>query len=138
MRQIKGYLLDWMLWHIDWMLLLSAIWLTTHKMSYSLLAYSLSFLPIGLIGEEKIDLNKSSQLEEYLENQCYDGKNCFRRICSHSTAGNFTALTCTLSEDNSFLLVQETISDTNGRILICILWNKDLKLSKIQKFRSVR
>lgn len=89
-----------------------------YKQKETPLAYSLSFLPIGLIGEEKIDLNKSSQLQEYLENQCYDGKNCFLRICSHSTAGNFTALTCTLSEDNSFLLVQETISDTNGRILI--------------------
>jgi len=82
------------------------------------LAYSLSFLPIELIGEEKIDLNQSGQLQEYLERQCYDNKNCFRRICSHSTAGNFTALTCTLSEDNSFLLVQETISDTDGRILV--------------------
>ncbi len=66
------------------------------------LAYSLSFLPIGQVGEEKIDLNQPSQLQEYLERQCYDGKNCFRRICSHSTAGNFTALTYTLSDDNSF------------------------------------
>ncbi len=82
------------------------------------LAYSLSFLPIERIGEEKIDLNQSSQLQEYLERQCYDQKNCFRRICSHSTAGNFTALTCTLSEENSFLLVQETIMDTDGQILV--------------------
>lgn len=82
------------------------------------LAYSLSFLPIELIGEKKIDLNQSSQLQEYLERQCYDKNNCFRRICSHSTAGNFTALTCTLSEDNSFLLIQETISDTDGSILV--------------------
>ena len=81
------------------------------------LAYSLSFLPIERIGEEKIDLNQSSQLQEYLERQCYDQKNCFRRICSHSTAGNFTALTCTLSEENSFLLVQETIMDIDGQIL---------------------
>lgn len=82
------------------------------------LAYSLSFLPIERIGEEKIDLNQSSQLQEYLERQCYDQKNCFRRICSHSTAGNFTALTCTLSEENSFLLVQETIMDIDGQILV--------------------
>ncbi|MCI8973064.1 MAG: GntR family transcriptional regulator [Lachnospiraceae bacterium] len=82
------------------------------------LAYSLSFLPIGQVGEEKIDLNQPSQLQEYLESQCYDGKNCFRRICSHSTAGNFTALTYTLSDDNSFLLVQENISDVDGRILV--------------------
>ena len=89
-----------------------------YKQKGTPLAYSLSFLPIGLVGEEKIDLNHSSQLQEYLEKQCYDGKNCFRRICSHSTAGNFTALTCTLSDDNSFLLVQENISDTDGRILV--------------------
>lgn len=89
-----------------------------YRQKGKLLAYSLSFLPIGLIGEEKIDLNHSSQLQEYLERRCYDGKNCFRRICSHSTAGNFTALTGTLSDDNSFLLVQENISDADGRILV--------------------
>lgn len=89
-----------------------------YKQEGTPLAYSLSFLPIELIGAEKIDLNQSSQLQEYLERQCYDKKNCFRRVCSHSTAGNFTALTCTLSAENSFLLVQENITDADGRILV--------------------
>lgn len=82
------------------------------------LAYSLSFLPIEVIGEHKIDLNDTVQLSDYLEHGCYVENNHCRRICSHSTAGNFTALTCTLSENNSFLLVQETIFDEGQHVLV--------------------
>lgn len=82
------------------------------------LAYSLSFLPIELIGEKQIDLNDNEQLLHYLECQCYQNMNCCRRICSHSTAGNFTATTYTLSEDNSFLLIQENIYDNDQNVLI--------------------
>lgn len=82
------------------------------------LAYSLSFLPIELIGEKQIDLNDTDQLLNYLESQCYKSMSCCRRICSHSTAGNFTALTYTLSDENSFLLVQETIYDEDNNILV--------------------
>ena len=82
------------------------------------LAYSLSFLPIDVIGENKIDLNDTGQLSDYLEHGCYFEKNHCRRICSYSTAGNFTALTCTLSENNSFLLVQETIFDEGQHVLV--------------------
>lgn len=89
-----------------------------YKQRQQPLAYSLSFLPIGLIEQEKIDLNDSQQLQGYLESQCYEGTNRCRRICSHSTAGNFTALTYTLSEKDSFLLVQETIYDAEGNILV--------------------
>ncbi len=89
-----------------------------YKKGQTTLAYSLSFLPIGLIGKEKIDLNNSQQLQDYLENRCYEGTNRCRRVCSHSAAGNFTALTYTLSEKDSFLLVQETIYDTEGSVLV--------------------
>lgn len=82
------------------------------------LAYSLSFLPIELIGEKQIDLNSTDQLLNYLEYQCYKNMTCCRRICSHSTAGNFTASTYTLSDSNSFLLIQETIYDNDQNILI--------------------
>ncbi|MCX4268792.1 MAG: GntR family transcriptional regulator [Lachnospiraceae bacterium] len=82
------------------------------------LAYSLSFLPIGVIGTNQIDLNHTDQLLQYLESQCYQNMNCCRRICSHSTAGNFTASTYTLSNENSFLLIQETIFDKDQTILV--------------------
>ncbi len=82
------------------------------------LAYSLSFLPIGVIGDHKIDLNDPQQLSDYLEHGCYAEKNQCKRICSYSTAGNFTALTYTLSEQNSFLLVQEAIFDENSQVLV--------------------
>lgn len=81
------------------------------------LAYSLSFLPIGVIGNKQIDLNNTDQLLHYLESQCYKNMNCCRRICSHSTAGNFTAFS-TLSNENSFLLIQETIYDKEQTILV--------------------
>lgn len=89
-----------------------------YKHNSSPLAYSLSFLPIELIGARQIDLNDSKQLQQYLENTCYEKMNCCRRICSHSTAGNFTALNYTLSEHNSFLLIQENIYDENHNILV--------------------
>lgn len=82
------------------------------------LAYSLSFLPIEVVGEQKIDLNDPEQLSDYLEHGCYADQNHCRRICSYSTAGNFTALTYTLSENNSFLLVQETIYDESRHVLV--------------------
>ncbi len=82
------------------------------------LAYSLSFLPIGVIGEHKIDLNDQQQLADYLEHGCYAEKNLCKRICSYSTAGNFTALTYTLSDQNSFLLIQETVCQEDRKVLV--------------------
>lgn len=82
------------------------------------LAYSLSFLPIESIGNSQIDLTDSQQLLHFLESQCYTYMKACRRICSHSTAGNFTAKTYTLSEHDSFLLVQENIFDTENHILV--------------------
>lgn len=82
------------------------------------LAYSLSFLPIGLIAARQIDLNDPEQLRKYLESTCYEKMHRCRRICSHSTAGNFSATNYTLSEQNSFLMIQENIYDENDQILI--------------------
>lgn len=89
-----------------------------YKSGQTPLAYSLSFLPIELIGEKQIDLNDADQLLNYLESHCYEHAGACKRVCSHSTAGNFTALIYTLSEDNSFLLVQETIYDNNQNIMV--------------------
>lgn len=81
-------------------------------------AYSLSFLPIECIGQKHIDLNHPEELLTYLESGCYKEMSSCRRVCSHSIAGNFTAKNYTLSNHDSFLLVQETIYDENNRIIL--------------------
>lgn len=82
------------------------------------LAYSLSFLPIELIGKKQIDLNDTDQLLQYLECHCYKNADSCKRICSHSTAGNFTASAYTLSDENSFLLIQETLYDNDRNVMV--------------------
>lgn len=81
-------------------------------------AYSLSFLPIECIAENQIDLSQPTELLSYLEDGCYKEMASCHRVCSHSTSGNFTAKKYTLSSQDSFLLIQETIYDKNGKILI--------------------
>lgn len=89
-----------------------------YKHNSSPLAYSLSFLPIELIAAKQIDLNDPEQLRQYLEHTCYEKMNRCRRICSYSTAGNFSATNYTLSEQNSFLMIQENIYDENNQISV--------------------
>lgn len=84
-------------------------------------AYSLSFIPIEVIGQENIDLNDADSLRVYLEEGIY--KHCSVQHCAfmHSTAGNFTAAHYTLSPNASFVLIQE---------LICNKQNQTLAVSK--------
>ncbi len=89
-----------------------------YKTDDKYIAYTLSILPIDIIGEKKIDLNNPSQLLNYLENDCYLSSNNYKRIYTHSTAGNFTSEEHILSGKDSFLLVQENITDSAGRIII--------------------
>ena len=81
-------------------------------------AYSLSFLPIELIAEKQIDLNHPEELLSYLDQGCYESMASCHRICSYTTTGNYTAEKYAISLHDSFLLIQETISDVDGRILI--------------------
>ena len=81
-------------------------------------AYSLSILPIEQIGAQKIDLNTPDELLEFLEKTCYQLMGSLKRTCSHSTAGNFSSTTYTLSDRDSFLLVLENIYDKNRRIVM--------------------
>lgn len=80
-------------------------------------AYSLSFLPIESIAGKQIDLNRPEELLRYLEEDCYKDMSYCHRICSHTTTGNFTAKK-TLSAQDSFLLIQETIYDKNDVVLV--------------------
>lgn len=81
-------------------------------------AYSLSFLPIELIAEKQLDLNHPEELLTYLNQSCYEALASCQRIFSYTTTGNYTAEKYTISEHDSFLLVQETIRNADGRILI--------------------
>lgn len=82
------------------------------------LAYTLSMLPIELIGEKHIDLNKEEHLLRFLETTCYEDVVYCKQTCMHSTAGNFSATTYTLSEHNSFLLIHENIYDAEHKVLV--------------------
>lgn len=81
-------------------------------------AYSLSFIPIEVIGQENLDLNDPCSLRNYLEDELY--KHCYVQHCSftHSTAGNFTAAQYTLSHHASFILIQETIRGKQNQTLV--------------------
>ena len=80
-------------------------------------AYSLSFVPIEVIVEEKLDLNDTEQLLLFLQEGIYQKSS--RTVCTfvHSTAGNFASSKYTLSETPSFMLVQENIYGEQGRLL---------------------
>lgn len=82
------------------------------------IAYSLSFIPIELIGRLQIDLNSNDALLEFLEHACYkQGYHCERCI-TYSTAGNFSAKNYKLSSHDSFLMTQENVYDDEGEILV--------------------
>lgn len=81
-------------------------------------SYSLSFVPIECISEFHINLNQEEELKQFLEVTCYEKMTSCQRICSHSTTGNFTAKNYTLSDHDSFLLIQETIYGENEKIMI--------------------
>lgn len=81
-------------------------------------AYSLSFIPIEVIGQEELDLNVPEALRTYLEEGLY--KHCSGQHCTftHSTAGNFTAAQYTLSHNPSFILIQETVLGEQDQVLV--------------------
>lgn len=81
-------------------------------------AYSLSFLPIECIADRQINLNHPEELLSFLETECYEKIFSCRRVFSHSTAGNFTAKNYTLSQHDSFLLIQETLYRQDGKIIL--------------------
>lgn len=80
-------------------------------------AYSLSFIPIEVIGNEKLDLNDTDSLLHYLEETIYKRSSGSRCTFSHSTAGNFTAAQYKLSDHSSFILIQETIYGEREQIM---------------------
>ena len=82
------------------------------------LCYSLSILPIEVIGKENLDLNDKEALRQYLEQEIYRKCHSAERIYTHSTAGNFTAAQYMLSNQSSFVLIREWLLDESGEVLV--------------------
>ena len=81
-------------------------------------AYSLSFIPIEVIGEKQVDLSRPGELEAFLETALYEGEYGSTCAFSYTTTGNFTAVRYTLSPESAFILIQETVYDGSRRIVV--------------------
>lgn len=89
-----------------------------YKRQNKAIGYSLSFVPIEVISEYKIDLSNPDCLTDFLERNIY-------QVCSYSSCrytytntGNFTALRYTLDSRSKFMLIRETLFDKNEKVLV--------------------
>jgi Transcriptional regulators len=80
-----------------------------YKVQGKPVAYTFTLFPIETISKFNIDLNNNEKLLEFVEKELYE-------ICSnvlveikYSTSGNFTSKVATISQENQFYLLQETI-----------------------------
>lgn len=72
-------------------------------------AYSLSFIPIETITEEKIDLNDKNSLLNFLEKSSYEKAKHSTLNINFSTAGNFTSMKYTIAQNNRCWLLEEKV-----------------------------
>lgn len=82
-------------------------------------AYTLSFIPIEMITKHQINLNELPELTEYMQSTVYNDSSTSRATFSHTTTGNFTSIKYALSEHDSFVLILETIYNTDDDVMIC-------------------
>jgi DNA-binding GntR family transcriptional regulator len=82
-----------------------------YKSQGNTVAYTFTLVPIETIAKFNIDLNNHDKVLEFVEEEIY-------RICSnvlveikYSTSGNFSSKVTTISPENQFYLVQETMYD---------------------------
>ncbi len=82
-----------------------------YKSQGNTVAYTFTLVPIETIAKFNIDLNNHDKVLEFVEEEIY-------RICSnvlveikYSTSGNFSSKFTTISPENQFYLVQETMYD---------------------------
>ena len=88
-----------------------------YKLRSCPVAYSLSILPIEVISRLELNLNRSEELEQFLESGIYGQASGSSLHLSISSAGNFSAQKYTLSKQNAFLLIQENLYGKEGVIL---------------------
>lgn len=88
-----------------------------YKQENIAIGYSLSFIPIEVISEYKVDLSSPDSLSDFLEQNIYT-------LCSDSTCqynytntGNFTSTKYTLDSKSKFILIHETLLDRNQNVL---------------------
>ncbi len=80
--------------------------------------YSLSFIPIEAISEYDVDLNDIDSLKDFMENRVYSIVSKSNCEFSFTTTGNFTAIKYELSHDEMFILILETLYNSNGNVII--------------------
>lgn len=89
------------------------------KETNAAVAYTMSFIPIEILTKHQLNLNELSELEEYMQTTVYQDSATSHATFSHTTTGNFTSTKYTLNEQDSFVLILESIYDSNGDIMIC-------------------
>ncbi len=72
-------------------------------------AYTLSFLPIETVTEEKIDLSDKNTLLNFLEKDSYLKAKHSSLNINFSTAGNFTSMRYTIGKNTKFWLLEERL-----------------------------
>ena len=82
------------------------------------IAYSLSFIPIELVGRLQIDLNSTDALLNFLEHICYEQDHHCSRCVTYSQAAHSSAKNYKLSSHDSFLMTHENVYDENEEILV--------------------
>ncbi|MGT2933151.1 GntR family transcriptional regulator [Streptococcus catagoni] len=77
----------------------------------SVIAYSLSFIPSEVLSDYSINLANAEDLTKFLEETIYQNNNscCAQNELCFTKTGNFAASKYILSENNAFVLIQETI-----------------------------
>lgn len=84
-----------------------------YKSSGKGVAYTFSVIPIETIGEENIDLGDKYQLLNYLENKLYEEGKYSSMHLTLSEAGNFSSERYSLSDNERFYLLGETVYSKN-------------------------
>lgn len=94
-------------------------WYMKEETNETAIGYTLSFIPIEMMTKYQINLNEESSLLDYMQTFVYNDSSASHATFSHTTTGNFTSTKYALADMDSFILVLETIYDTNGEIMIC-------------------
>lgn len=87
--------------------------------SNSAIGYTLSFIPIEMMTKHQINLTDAVELTTYMQTTVYDNSSISHATFSHTTTGNFTSTKYTLSDNDYFVLILETIYDNDNNIMIC-------------------
>lgn len=90
-----------------------------NKETDTTVGYTLSFIPIEMATKHQLNLNELEELTTFMENTVYCDSSTSHATFSHTTTGNFSSNKYTLAEQDSFILVLETIYDNDDHVMIC-------------------